>query len=67
MTVRKIFIMFCKNIESFVMKSINVRCRMDSCFVQGGIFPKSVSVTTRLLERWEYLKQIESREIDPGH
>ena len=29
MTVRKIFIRFCKNIESFVMKSINM---------QGGIF-----------------------------
>ena len=25
MTVRKIFIRFCKNIESFVMKSINVQ------------------------------------------
>ena len=35
MTV-KIFIRFCKNIETFVMESINILG--DFCFVQGGIF-----------------------------
>ena len=28
---------------------------MDFYFVHGGIFPKSVSVTSHLLERWEHL------------
>ena len=44
MTVKKkIFIRFCKKIKSLKMKSINVRA--------GWNFPKSVSVTSRLLER----------------
>ena len=51
--MRKIFIRFCKNIESFVMKSINLQGGFLFCAV--GNFPKSVSVTSRLLERWEYL------------
>ena len=49
MTVKKIFIRFCKNIENFVLKSINVRGGFLFC--AGCNFPKSVSVTSPLLER----------------
>ena len=52
MTPRKIFIRFCKNIESFVMKSINVQGGFLFC--AGWNFPKLVSMTSCLLERWEY-------------
>ena len=48
MTMRKIFIRFCKKIESFVMKSINVQG--ECLFCAGKNFPKWVSVTSRLLE-----------------
>ena len=49
MTVRKIFIRFCKNIESFVMKAINVQGGF--LFYAGWDFPKSVSVMSRLFGR----------------
>ena len=52
MTVRKIFLRFCKNVESFVMKAINMQGGFLFC--AGWNFPKSVSVTSHLLERWEY-------------
>ena len=49
MTLRKFVVRFCKNIETFVMKSINVQGGFLCC--AGWNFPKSVSVTSRLLER----------------
>ena len=49
MTVRKIFLRFCKNVESFVMKAINMQGGF--LFRAGWNFPKSVSVTSHLLER----------------
>ena len=49
MTVRKIVIWFCKNIETFVMKSINVQGGFLFC--AGWNLPESVSVTSSLLER----------------
>ena len=49
MTAKKIFIMFCTNIESFVMKSMNVQGAFLFC--AGWNFQKSVSVTSRLLQR----------------
>ena len=55
MTVIKIVIRFCNNIESFVIKSINMQGIFILCRVE---FPKSVSVTSRLLERWEYPKEM---------
>ena len=61
MTMRKIIIRFCKNIESSVlnierslMKSINVQGGFLFC--AGWNFPKLLSVTSRLLERWEYIQ-----------
>ena len=48
MTVRKMVIRFCKNIESFVMVSINGQG--EFLFCAGWNFPKSVSVTSCLLE-----------------
>ena len=42
MTVRKIFFRFCKNIESYVMKSINPQGGFLFC--AGWNFPASVSV-----------------------
>ena len=53
MTVRKIFIRFCNNIKHF-SNEINKRGGWIS-FCGGGNFPKSVSVTSRLLERGDYL------------
>ena len=49
MTVRKIFIRLCKNIESFVMKLLNVLGGFLFC--AGWNFPKSVTVSLHLLER----------------
>ena len=46
---KKIFIRFCKKIETSVMKSINMQGGFLFC--AGWNFPKSVSVTSRLLER----------------
>ena len=60
MTVRNIIIRSSKNIEGsvriFVMKSINAQGGFLFC--SGWNFLKSVSVTSRLLERWEYLNEI---------
>ena len=42
MTTKKIFIRFCKNIESFVMKSLNVQGGFLFC--AGWNSPKSVSL-----------------------
>ena len=58
MTVRKMVIKFSKNFESFVMKPLNVQG--EYLFCAGWNFPKSVSVTSCLLERREY------RDFFPG-
>ena len=46
MTIRKIVIRFCRNIRKF-LNEINKR--------GGWNFPKLVSITSRLSERWEYV------------
>ena len=53
MTVIKIVIRFCKNIGK-LCNEINKRGG-GILFCEGWNFPKSVSMTSRLLERWEYL------------
>ena len=58
MTMRKIIIRFCRNIVRSVMKSINMQGGFLFC--AGWNFPKSVSVTSCLLERREY------RDFFPG-